>query len=86
MFSNLETYCGMEFIYCTCALMQFAPEKFCEIMKIMEHRYGGKDFVTNKDISLLLPGTFYLTEVDSKYRRFYAQKDGAENGVVANGH
>ncbi|XP_062027493.1 hydroxymethylglutaryl-CoA synthase [Rosa rugosa] len=65
---------------------EFAPEKFCEIMKIMEHRYGGKDFVTNKDISLLLPGTFYLTEVDSKYRRFYAQKDGLENGVVANGH
>lgn len=54
---------------------EFPPKKFCEIMKIMEHWYGGKDFVTNKDSSLLLPGTFYLTEVDSKYRRFYAQRD-----------
>lgn len=74
--------------------MQFPPEKFVEVMKIMEHRYGGKDFVTNQDISLLLPGTYYLTEVDSKYRRFYAKKEGGstaavtsnENGVVANGH
>ncbi|ONI06916.1 hypothetical protein PRUPE_5G088900 [Prunus persica] len=73
---------------------EFPPEKFVEVMKIMEHRYGGKDFVTNQDISLLLPGTYYLTEVDSKYRRFYAKKEGGstaavtsnENGVVANGH
>ncbi|KAL3645372.1 hypothetical protein CASFOL_010552 [Castilleja foliolosa] len=62
---------------------EFAPEKFVEIMKLMEHRYGNKDFVTSKDCSLLAPGTFYLTEVDSKYRRFYARK-AAENGVTAN--
>ncbi|KAK6125447.1 hypothetical protein DH2020_040804 [Rehmannia glutinosa] len=64
---------------------EFPPEKFVEIMKLMEHRYGGKDFVTSKDCSLLAPGTYYLTEVDSKYRRFYAKK-AVENGVVANGH
>ncbi|CAM8997178.1 unnamed protein product [Rhodiola kirilowii] len=63
------------------------PEKFVEIMKLMEHRYGGKDFVTSKDCSLLAPGTYYLTEVDSKYRRFYAKKtEGTPNGAVANGH
>lgn len=62
-------------------------------MKVMEHRYGAKDFVTSKDSSLLAPGTYYLTEVDSKYRRFYAKKavDGkhgntCENGSLANGH
>ncbi|KAL6556786.1 hypothetical protein OROHE_006662 [Orobanche hederae] len=65
---------------------EFAPEKFVEIMKLMEHRYGSKDFVTSKDeCSRLAPGTYYLTEVDSKYRRFYARKT-VENGVVANSH
>ncbi|KAL7167407.1 hypothetical protein ACSBR2_037963 [Camellia fascicularis] len=72
---------------------EFPPEKFVETMKVMEHRYGGKDFVTSKDCSLLAPGTYYLTEVDSMYRRFYAKKAGAnttstacENGSHANGH
>lgn len=64
--------------------VQFTPENFIESLKIMEHRYGGKDFVTSKDCSLLAPGTYYLTEVDSKYRRFYAKKC-VENGL-ANGH
>ncbi|KAJ8766155.1 hypothetical protein K2173_021672 [Erythroxylum novogranatense] len=66
------------------------PEKFVETLKLMEHRYGAKDFVTSKDCSLLAPGTYYLTEVDSKYRRFYVQKPGdsiiLENGSIANGH
>ncbi|XP_048320179.1 hydroxymethylglutaryl-CoA synthase [Ziziphus jujuba] len=70
---------------------EFTPEKFVETMKLMEHRYGANDFVTSKDISLLSPGTYYLTEVDTKYRRFYDKKEGenashCENGVVANGH
>ncbi|KAG4930330.1 hypothetical protein AAZX31_17G128200 [Glycine max] len=64
---------------------EFPPEKFVETMKLMEHRYGGKEFVTSKDTSLLSPGTFYLTEVDSMYRRFYAKKT-SENGLVTNGH
>lgn len=56
-------------------------------MKVMEHRYGAKDFVTSKDCSLLAPGTYYLTEVDSKYRRFYAQKaKDAGTAALANGH
>ncbi|KAK7309003.1 hypothetical protein RJT34_05397 [Clitoria ternatea] len=67
---------------------EFPPEKFVETLKLMEHRYGGKEFVTSKDISLLSPGTFYLTEVDSMYRRFYAKKtrESTANGVIANGH
>ncbi|KAF3433052.1 hypothetical protein FNV43_RR24154 [Rhamnella rubrinervis] len=53
---------------------EFPPEKFIGTLKLMEHRYGAKDFVTSKDTSLLSPGTYYLTEVDSLYRRFYAKK------------
>ncbi|KAK3016912.1 hypothetical protein RJ639_006517 [Escallonia herrerae] len=55
-------------------IMDFPPEKFVETMKLMEHRYGVKDFVTSKDTSLLSAGTYYLTEVDHMYRRFYAKK------------
>ncbi|WVZ12765.1 hypothetical protein V8G54_017295 [Vigna mungo] len=64
---------------------EFSPEKFVETMKLMEHRYGAKEFVTSKDTSLLSPGTFYLTEVDSMYRRFYAKKS-RENDLITNGH
>ncbi|KAL5053690.1 hypothetical protein RYX36_034372 [Vicia faba] len=42
---------------------EFPPEKFIETLKLMEHKYGGKDYVTRKDNSVLYPGTFYLTEV-----------------------
>ncbi|XP_061357833.1 hydroxymethylglutaryl-CoA synthase-like [Gastrolobium bilobum] len=71
---------------------EFPPEKFIETLKLMEHRYGAKEFVTSKDSSLLSPGTFYLTEVDSMYRRFYAKKTRessltpTDNGLIANGH
>ncbi|CAI9784521.1 unnamed protein product [Fraxinus pennsylvanica] len=64
---------------------EFPPEKFVEIMQVMEHRYGAKDYVTNKDTSLLAPGTYFLTHVDSMYRRFYSKKS-SENGSLANGH
>ena len=64
-----------------------------ETLKLMEHRYGAKDFVTSKDTSLLAPGTYYLTEVDFMYRRFYSKKPlnsnttpVSENGSLANGH
>ncbi|VVA93660.1 unnamed protein product [Arabis nemorensis] len=57
----------------------------------MEHRYGANDFVTDKKhIGLLPPGTYYLMEVDSMYRRFYATVAGdctilPEKGKVENG-
>ncbi|EAZ07863.1 hypothetical protein OsI_30125 [Oryza sativa Indica Group] len=67
-----------------------SPEKFIETLKLMEHRYGAKDFETSKDTSLLPPGTFYLTKVDSMYRRFYDKKaaEGKIKGCngIANGH
>ncbi|KAL5071511.1 hypothetical protein RYX36_022398 [Vicia faba] len=42
---------------------EFPPDKFIETLKLMEHRYGGKDYVTSKDNILLYPGTLYLIEV-----------------------
>ncbi|CAL9165092.1 unnamed protein product [Musa hybrid cultivar] len=73
-----------------------SPENFVETLKLMEHRYGAKDFETSKDTSLLSPGTFYLVNVDSMYRRYYAKKGTEEatsaksfsckNGSLANGH
>nr|CAD1835437.1 unnamed protein product [Ananas comosus var. bracteatus] len=61
------------------------PEKFVENMKIMEHRYGAKDFMNSDDTSLLSAGTFYLTHVDSMYRRYYLKKGENEvaNGKIA---
>ncbi|XP_059599377.1 hydroxymethylglutaryl-CoA synthase, partial [Vitis vinifera] len=56
--------------------LEFPPEKFVKTLKLMEHRYGAKAFVMSKDCSLLASGTYYLTEVDSMYRRFYAKKPG----------
>lgn len=61
----------------------FPPENFAETMKLMENRYGAKDFVTTKDTSLLYPGTFYLTQVDSLYRRYYAKKDADDKIVIS---
>ncbi|CAL5000745.1 unnamed protein product [Urochloa decumbens] len=49
----------------------------------MEHRYGAKDFERSKDTSLLPPGTFYLTKVDSMYRSFYNKK--ASDDIAAGG-
>jgi hydroxymethylglutaryl-CoA synthase len=67
--------------------MQVPPEKFVEALKLMEHRYGAKDFVTSQDTSLLASGTYYLTHVDSMYRRFYAVKgDSVATSRAPNGH
>lgn len=65
--------------------LQTFPEKFDENMKVMEHRYGAKDFVTSANICLLAPGTYYLTNVDSMYRRYYAKKvvDSVNSKAVA---
>ncbi|XVF09758.1 hypothetical protein REPUB_Repub07fG0123300 [Reevesia pubescens] len=54
-----------------------------ETMKLMDHRYGSKDFVTSKDCSFLFPGTFYLTEVDSMYPIFYTWKADATTTILS---
>ncbi|KAJ3692686.1 hypothetical protein LUZ60_011781 [Juncus effusus] len=64
---------------------QVEPEKFVETLKLNEHRYGAKDFVTSQETGILIPGSYYLTNVDSMYRRFYKKK-GEEGTSVSNGH
>uniref|UniRef100_A0A0A9A6J1 Hydroxymethylglutaryl-CoA synthase n=1 Tax=Arundo donax TaxID=35708 RepID=A0A0A9A6J1_ARUDO len=62
------------------------PKKFIEALKLMEHRYGAKDFMTSQDTSLLSAGTYYLTHVDSMYRRYYAVKSDGVTTPLSNGH
>lgn len=69
---------------------EFLPEDFVENLKRMETLYGAKDFVSTSQLSLLQPGAFYLTKVDSMYRRFYSRKvisagDNFEKSKIANG-
>eukprot|EP01018_Ginkgo_biloba_P041180 Gb_39796 [translate_table: standard] len=63
----------------------FSPQDFVLNMKVMESRYGAKDFVPSSQLFLLRPGTFYLTHVDSRYRRFYARNRTAHH-ASSNGH
>jgi len=69
---------------------EFLPEDFVENLKRMETLYGAKDFISTSEHSLLQPGAFYLTKVDSMYRRFYSRKirspsDNFEKQKLANG-
>uniref|UniRef100_A0A0C9RW16 Hydroxymethylglutaryl-CoA synthase n=1 Tax=Wollemia nobilis TaxID=56998 RepID=A0A0C9RW16_9CONI len=70
---------------------EFSPEDFVKNLKLMETRYGAKDFVSCSPHNLLRPGTFYLTKVDSLYRRFYSQKsnvmdDNSDETKLENGN
>lgn len=51
-----------------------SPEEFDENMKLMETRYGANDFKPISEQRNLRPGTFFLTGVDSLYRRSYSCK------------
>eukprot|EP00252_Welwitschia_mirabilis_P026345 TRINITY_DN8634_c0_g1_i1.p1 TRINITY_DN8634_c0_g1~~TRINITY_DN8634_c0_g1_i1.p1 ORF type:complete len:467 (-),score=107.41 TRINITY_DN8634_c0_g1_i1:280-1680(-) len=68
---------------------EYAPADFVDNLKLMETRYGAKDFVSTAPHTLLRPGTFYLEKVDSMYRRFYSRKplaDVDDKAQVANGY
>ena len=51
-------------------------------MKLMETHYGTSDYKSLGEKSNLRPGTFFLEEVDSLYRRYY---DVIQANPVANG-
>jgi hydroxymethylglutaryl-CoA synthase len=74
------------FCLTVCIFTQVPPKQFVEALKLGEHRYGAKDFVTSQDTALLVRGTYYLTHVDSMYRRFYAVKGEGATAPVSNGH
>mmetsp|Transcript_43488 Transcript_43488/g.41946 ORF Transcript_43488/g.41946 Transcript_43488/m.41946 type:complete len:126 (+) Transcript_43488:331-708(+) len=51
------------------------PEIYDNWMSHKEGLYGKKDYSPKGSVEHLLQGTYYLTKVDDKYRRFYAVKD-----------
>ncbi|KAL3689762.1 hypothetical protein R1sor_016071 [Riccia sorocarpa] len=68
--------------------VQVTAENFVKAMHLGETRYGAKDFVPSSSIKELRAGTYYLTQVDDKYRRYYARKpavESIESSPVANG-
>ena len=42
---------------------------------VREHTHNAVDFEPKGSLEDLWPGTYYLKNVDSKYRRFYGQRD-----------
>lgn len=56
------------------ARLKVTPEEFVSTMELMETRYGACDFIPKTPIDHLRPGTFFLTGVDSLYRRTYDRK------------
>lgn len=43
-------------------------------MSLRESTHNSKAYKPQSDVGALLPGTYYLVEVDDKYRRTYARK------------
>ncbi|XP_063262787.1 hydroxymethylglutaryl-CoA synthase, mitochondrial [Prinia subflava] len=56
------------------ARKRVAPKDFAEIMKRREETHHLADHAPHGSQADLFPGTWYLTRVDSKYRREYARK------------
>lgn len=52
-----------------------APEAYDEMCNLREHAHLKKDFKPSGSSETLFPGTYYLTNVDDKFRRQYAIKE-----------
>jgi hypothetical protein len=55
-----------------------SPEEYSSWMQKREDTFGHKDLKPIGEIEHFFPGTFYLTEIDKVYRRFYKIKDASE--------
>uniref|UniRef100_A0A8C5IJZ5 Hydroxymethylglutaryl-CoA synthase n=1 Tax=Junco hyemalis TaxID=40217 RepID=A0A8C5IJZ5_JUNHY len=62
------------------ARKRVAPQDFAEIMKRREETHHLADHAPHGSQADLFPGTWYLTRVDSKYRREYARNHGGVGG------
>lgn len=49
------------------------PEEFSQGMRLREESYGRVGYVPTEGIDHLFPGTYFVEEVDSKYRRKYSR-------------
>lgn len=56
--------------------MQVVPcTVYVDALQTREHTHNAVDFEPKGSLEDLWPGTYYLKNVDSKYRRFYGQRD-----------
>lgn len=51
-----------------------SPDQYAQLMDKRESMFGKKDFEPVDSIEQFYPGTFYLTKVDEKWRRYYQIK------------
>ncbi|KAK6461197.1 hydroxymethylglutaryl-CoA synthase [Scheffersomyces coipomensis] len=52
-----------------------SPQQYVEAIELRENLHLKKDIKPTGSIETLVPGTYYLVEVDDKYRRSYAIKE-----------
>lgn len=50
-----------------------SPEKFTAMLEVRQQSCHKTNYIPVGDISSFFPGTYYLTEIDSLHRRFYAR-------------
>ncbi|KAJ2776329.1 3-hydroxy-3-methylglutaryl coenzyme A synthase [Coemansia javaensis] len=53
--------------------IKVAPAKFEKIMELREHTHNAQEYQPTGSVDDLLPGTYYLQNVDSMWRRSYAR-------------
>jgi hydroxymethylglutaryl-CoA synthase len=55
--------------------MVCSPVMFEKLMELREHVHNASSYTPEGDVDdALWDGTYYLTEIDSKFRRKYARK------------
>lgn len=54
--------------------LEVEPENFVKILKHCEETHHLPDYSPTSSQDALWPGTYYLTNVDDKFRRTYARK------------
>lgn len=62
--------------------IKFSAEEYSKIMKEKEVRYGNWKGKINVDLDKLTDHTYYLEEIDEKWRRFYKLKKGEKKMFV----
>lgn len=55
-----------------------SPTDFNNALALRAEKVGAFNYVPNDSVEDLYPGTFYLTKVDDKHRRFYARAPAAK--------
>ncbi|XP_076875817.1 hydroxymethylglutaryl-CoA synthase, cytoplasmic isoform X2 [Brachyhypopomus gauderio] len=58
------------------------PAVFAENMKLREETHHLANYIPQGSVDELFPGTWYLTRVDEKHRRYYARRSPDEHGPL----